>query len=155
MMQSHSPARAAALFSAFLLLAGCGRGPRDISFGKENCAHCGMTVSDRRFAAELVTVKGKVFVFDAIECMAGFLAEGKVADAEVGSVWTMMLDKPGEFTDGAKAWYLRSDRITSPMGMHIAAFHDLASAEKSRKENPGLLYRWYGVRLLVAREWVR
>lgn len=150
------PLRAgAALFAILLFLAGCGKGPREISFGRENCAHCGMTVTDRRFAAELVTGKGKVYVFDAIECMAGFLSEGKVGDAEVASVWAMMLDKPGEFTDGAKAWYLRSERIQSPMGMHLAAFPDRMSAEKSQKENPGLLFRWYGVRLLVAREWVR
>jgi copper chaperone NosL len=67
----------------------------------------------------------------------------------------MMLERPGEFTDAAKAWYLRSDAIQSPMGMHLAAFPDKESAERVRKGNPGLLYRWYGVRLLVAREWVR
>jgi len=55
------------------LLTACSHEPDPIRYGKDACAHCKMTIMDKRFSAELITAKGKVFKFDAAECMAGFL----------------------------------------------------------------------------------
>jgi copper chaperone NosL len=136
-----------------LIMAGCKSGPRDISFGKEHCEECSMTISDHRFAAEVVTKKGRRFTFDAIECMAAYLNADKVAQDEVESLWVMDFHSPGSFIDGAKAYYLQSDAIQSPMRMHLAAFPDEKTVNEIQVQKAGRLLRWTGVRLLVAKEW--
>jgi hypothetical protein len=56
-----------------LLLPGCDSGPQPINFGKDSCAECNMTIVDKRFGAEFVTGKGKVFKFDDVNCMVEFI----------------------------------------------------------------------------------
>lgn len=140
------------LLLALLLVAGCAPGPRDIAFDKENCAQCAMTISDRRFAGELVTKKGKVYVFDAIECAASFIDEHKVEVEEVEQIWMTDFSRPGTLVNGAKAWYLRSDSIASPMGLHLAAFEQEAAFKDHQRRLGGDELRWIGLRLYVAKE---
>ena len=144
------------LLSLFLLVFGasaCSTGPRDIQFGKEECANCSMTVTDQRFAAELVTNTSKTYVFDAIECLAAFMNQQTVPEADIASIWVMRHDAPGIFTDGMKAWYLHSPAIQSPMGMNLAGFEKEAEFNTARSKHGGELLRWTGLRLLLAKEW--
>lgn len=136
-----------------LLLAACSPGPREIDFGNEECAHCKMTITDQRFAAEMVTTKGKVYVYDAVECLAATINAKTVPENEVSSIWVMRYDAPGTFIDAAKAWYLRSEEVRSPMGLNLAAFETEAQYAAAAKRHEGLQYRWLGLRLLVAKEW--
>lgn len=141
---------AAAMMIAF---AGCSQGPRDIDLGKEECAHCKMTITDARFAAELVTRKSKVHVYDAIECLAAAINAKDVEEEEIASLWVMDYNKPGTLIDAAKAWYMRDAKFRSPMGMNLAAFETKEQYDAEAMRTAGLLYRWTGVRLLVAKEW--
>lgn len=134
-------------------VTGCNPGPRDIDLGHEECAHCKMTVSDARFAAELVTKKGRIHVYDAVECMAAAVNDKDVPEEEVSSIWVMAYDRPGTMIDAAKAWYLRHEEVKSPMGMNLAAYENEAEYAAAAQRNDGKLFRWLGVRLLVAREW--
>lgn len=171
--------RRAACLLGLMLIAGCDRGPREISFGKEECAHCRMTVTDPRFAAELVTTTSKTYVYDAVECMAAFLNEKKIPESDVASLWVMRHDQPGDFINAEKAWYRRAEDVKSPMGLDCAAYVSeedyrkacrrageaepptAASVDSSRTEGAeaadllagaGSLYRWTSVRLLAAKE---
>ena len=60
------------------------RGPAcDRTTPIDTCAYCRMTISDERFGGQFVTSKGKVHVFDSIECLAAFyLANGTMTDGE-------------------------------------------------------------------------
>jgi copper chaperone NosL len=136
-----------------VLLAACSPGPRDIDLGKEECAHCKMTVTDARFAAQLVTNTGKIHVYDAVECMAAAVNDNTVLEEDINSIWVMRHDAPGTFIDAAKAWYLRHEDIRSPMGMNLAAFETKTKYASEQQRIGGELYRWTGVRLLVAKEW--
>lgn len=136
-----------------LMMTACSPGPREIDFGKEECAHCKMTITDQRFAAELVTTKGKVYVYDAVECLAATINAKTVAEDEISSLWVMRYDSPGTFIDAAKAWYLRSEEVRSPMGLNLAAFETEAQYAAAAQQHEGLQYRWLGVRLLVVKEW--
>ena len=40
-------------------IAGCNPKPEKITFGKDNCAECKMTIMDPKFGGEIVTKKGK------------------------------------------------------------------------------------------------
>ena len=47
-----------------LSLSSCSTAPQPIRIGQDNCDFCKMTISDNRFGAEIITKKGKVYIFD-------------------------------------------------------------------------------------------
>ena len=121
------------LFAAALPLA-CSRpqglGPPEIVLGQTDCAQCGMTVGEERYAAGLVleTPAGERVdkVFDDIGCMSAFVQsqhEGKVLARYVKDFNT----RQWLAADGA--CYVRGDGIRSPMGYGFAAFRKKADAQ--------------------------
>ena len=50
-------------------LSSCSTEPEPIRIGKDNCQFCKMTISDKRFGAEIVTKKSKIFKFDDQHCL--------------------------------------------------------------------------------------
>jgi copper chaperone NosL len=88
-----------------------------------------------------------------VECLAATVNAKTVPEDEISSIWVMRYDAPGTFVDAAKAWYLRSEDMRSPMGMNLAAFETEAQYTAAAKQHEGLQYRWLGLRLLVAKEW--
>ena len=110
----------AGLLAALLALAGCApAGPRPIAYGEETCAECRMGISDARFGAELVTAKGKLFVFDSIECLASFaLSQEEVPRG----IWVSDYDRPGTLLRVDSASFRRlSGAAGSPMGKGLVA----------------------------------
>ena len=63
------------VLSLLLLFAACSPQPRPIEYGTDLCDFCRMTIVDKQHAAELVTDKGRVYKFDAIECMVNYLEQ--------------------------------------------------------------------------------
>ena len=47
-----------------------------------------MTISDPQFGGEIITTKGKVYKFDDLHCMKGFLKAGEVPQSHVAQVLT-------------------------------------------------------------------
>ena len=125
------------------LLAACSRTPEPILYGKDACAHCKMTIMDKRFAAELITAKGKVFKFDAAECMTGFLKENPAIanDAKTGFL-VSDFTRPGEFADARRSFFLRDSSLSSPMGGNLAAFLSRSAAESAQKDRSAKIYNW-------------
>jgi len=113
---------------------------RPIEYGKDNCEQCRMTVINPQFAAGLLTSKGKVYAFDAGECLVRYLkANGvNVKDQYFMSDYT----KPGTLIDATKSAYLHGENIQSPMGGNLAAFSDIASAKSAQTELGGNLLNW-------------
>jgi copper chaperone NosL len=139
-----------------LLAGGCGDGPRAIQVGAEECAHCRMLVSENRFAAQLVTDRGRSYVFDSIECMAEFLDDGvEVPEDRVGSLWVTDFSEPGHWLDAGEAHFLRSEELRSPMGLNLSAHAAEAGAREHQEAFGGEVLRWTEVRDLVARTPVR
>ena len=81
-----------------------------------------MTIVDRQHSAEIVTVKGKSYKYDAIECMMNDLSKWKRPDVALFLVADY--DRPGELIDATNANYLISEDIPSPMGEFLSAFGD-------------------------------
>ena len=61
------------LGSMFLLY--CSPTVEPITFGDDQCTFCKMSIVDKRYGAEVLTTKGKVFKYDALECMINALCE--------------------------------------------------------------------------------
>ena len=118
------------------LLAACSRAPEPIVYGKDACTHCKMTIMDKRFASEIITAKGKIFKFDATECMAGFLRENQdIANNDQSIFLVSDFDHPGQFVDARKSWFLNDNSLSSPMGANLAAFSSQGSAKAMAKDN--------------------
>ena len=128
----------------FLLLSSCRVEPEQINYGKDGCHFCKMTIVDNQHASELVTAKGKVFKYDAIECLINDLK--KRDSVEVGMLLVNDYSNPGELISAESATFLISEGIPSPMGAFLSAFSDGANAELAKSENSGELFNWQAVK---------
>lgn len=140
------------LFAGFLG-GGCTPSPAPIRFGQDNCANCQMLVMDAHFGAELVTDKGKIYVFDSIECLAWYSTSDKMPPDQIHSRWVTVFDATGTLADAATAFYLSSENLRSPMGLNLSAFSDENTARSFQQNHGGEVLRWDGVTELVVRKW--
>ncbi len=137
-----------------LLFAGCGaHKPRPLQLGQEQCAYCSMVVSDPKFGAELITTKGKIYPFDAIECLAAFVYTNKIPKDQIQSMWVVDFEELDKFVPAESAFYLHSPQIRSPMGMSLLAVSTEAQALRLQKQYDGEILQWPQVVALVAEQW--
>lgn len=113
---------------------------QEINYGKDGCHYCKMTIVDNQHAAELVTKKGKVFKYDAIECMINDLKQRN--KKSVALLFVNDYNKPGEFVKAREATFLISNKIKSPMGAFLSAFSTKKEAQKIQYEMTGDLFTW-------------
>lgn len=99
-----------------------------------------MTIVEEPFAAELVTQKGKVFKFDAIECMVAYL-KGE-DESRYAFLLVRDFNQPAEWQDARTASYLVSEELPSPMGAFLSAYQDEAGAIGMREAKGGEVYDW-------------
>ena len=126
-------------------------GPRAIHYGHDTCDYCRMTIIDERFGGQFITSKGKVHVFDSIECLAAFyLANGTAAKGE--QAWVADYAKPGRWLQAEHAVFARGDIRQSPMGLNIASFGADADTAAIHRDLNATFMRWSGVLELVRRE---
>jgi len=122
------------------LFCGCNVSPQAIDYGNDACHYCKMTIVDKLHAAEIVTLKGKIYTFDATECMIHFLKEFDTTKVKL--YLTTNYSKPEELIDATKASYLISQNIPSPMGAFISGFKNKEDAIKMQSKKDGDLYTW-------------
>jgi len=123
-----------------LLLFSCNVSPKAINYGSDGCHFCKMTIVDKVHAAEIVTNKGKVYLFDSSECMVHFLSEFDAS--EVKLYLSNNYNEPEALIDATKATFLISKNVPSPMGAFLSAFKTEAEAKKVQAEKEGTLYNW-------------
>lgn len=117
--------------------------PEPIDFGNEACHHCKMTIVDPRYGAELVTKKGKVYKYDAVECLINSVYMDKIAEPEnIHSLWVINFSSPGNLQKAEGCFFLHSRQLSSPMGMFLTAFGTKSSAEKARADYGGEIWNW-------------
>ncbi|MBK8699700.1 MAG: nitrous oxide reductase accessory protein NosL [Saprospiraceae bacterium] len=103
-----------------LFLASCGQpGPEPINVNKDVCQHCKMNISDTRFAAELITPKGRIYKFDDILCMAAF---DNNQPEKGGIMYICDYGNPGTLVSIDSVSFLKGEAIQSPMRGNVAAF---------------------------------
>jgi copper chaperone NosL len=132
--------RAAAVLLAVLLavMAGCDSGPLQpavLDTRNDACAHCRMTVSDARFAAQIVAPGEEARFFDDIGCLREFLRAKPVLAAEAVAFVASYRTKA--WVRAADALYLQHDALQTPMGSHIVAFEDAAGRDADAAARDG------------------
>lgn len=126
---------------AFILSA-CNVEPEALHYGEDACHTCRMTLVDRKFGAELVTRKGKIYKFDDLNCMLAFYNSGEVDTGDYAYKLVVDLSQPGKFIDAADAFYVKAPSIKTPMASHVAAFADKESMETANTQLKGIYLVW-------------
>jgi len=121
--------------------------PVAIDYNKDACTSCKMSISESRFATELITKKGRVYKFDDISCMLDYISSNNV---DVKKYYIGDFRKEGEWLDAASAFYVRHEEIHSPMGGNTAAFENKnAATEYAEKHNTDILV-WQDLTKVIA-----
>lgn len=128
------------LIIASLLLVGCQVGPQPIEYGVDGCHFCKMTIVDKVHAAEVVTKKGKIYKFDATECMINFRKEFDTSQIKLYLSNDYL--EPESLIDATQATFLISENVPSPMGAFLSAFSSKEAAAEVKANKGGTLYTW-------------
>ena len=132
-----------------LSFGSCEIGPKPINYGEDGCEYCKMTIVDKQHAAELVTSKGKVHKFDAIECMINYRKDHK--DIQYALYLVNDFSNPGELVDATMATFLISENISSPMGANLSAFYAEAAANEVQASHGGEIYDWHEIQPFIGK----
>jgi copper chaperone NosL len=101
------------------------------------CSFCRMSISEKRYAAELIDNDGQAFKFDDIGCMANFIRQKK-SNVQMHASFVMNFDRR-EWLKAESAFYVRSSQFKTPMNGGIVAFKDQSSADAAVAEYKGTL----------------
>ena len=131
------------IYITFILLnAGCQDGPRKISYGEDHCHYCKMTIVDPKFSAQAITDKGKVYRYDAIECLVNQVNE----ESEMEEMYVAHFSEPGKWLKADSALYVISRDIPSPMGAFLSAYRDRAEAQEVLEGREAEFFQWEGLK---------
>lgn len=130
------------ILSFSLFAISCSHDPEPINFNSDQCAHCKMTIEDTRFGAEIITKKGKIYKFDAAECLIRFIFKGTVSENDVEKFLVIDYSQPSKLVNAITSTYLISSNLPSPMGANLSAFLNRSSAENQKSASGGELFSW-------------
>lgn len=134
-----------------LTLGACAQGstaiqPPEIRYGEDVCVECVMIISDPRFAAaytyEVSPGRYEEALFDDIGDM--LIYADKHPEHKVVAWWVHDYDTK-EWLDGAKAVYMFSNELKTPMAQGTAAFEMLGPAQNLAAELNGEVFDWNGL----------
>jgi len=99
-----------------------------IKLNTDNCDFCKMSIADGKYAAEVITQKGRVYKFDDIGCMANYCKEN--ANTKMSAYYVGDFSQDNNLIPAETAFFLSGGTIQTPMHGGIIAF----SKEKDAKE---------------------
>ncbi|MEX0929559.1 MAG: nitrous oxide reductase accessory protein NosL, partial [Balneolales bacterium] len=114
---------------------------QEIFYGEEECAHCSMIISNPQYSSQLLTVKGRHYNFDAIECLSAFIESGNMKQEEIHSLWVRGFNDE-EWVPAEQAHFLKSRNLVSPMSLNISAYCHRDAAEEYQRNHSGEILAW-------------
>lgn len=130
-------ATALSALAALLVLPGCDTPPQPIAYGSDGCAECRMVLVDKHYGTEFISGKGKVFKFDDVNCMIGFLRREPAKSDRQAKILVIDFNQTNRFLNAGDAVFLKHPDLRSPMGSHLGAFADRNAAEAVARELGG------------------
>ena len=124
------------------VLGSCTTEPEPLNYGTDVCHFCKMTLVDKKFGAELVTDKGKVYKFDDMNCFLNFYNSGYEEASHFKHLLVADYSKPGTLINALDAFYVKSGEIRSPMDGQVAAFETKATMDNFKKQWKGIYLAW-------------
>lgn len=99
-----------------------------IKLNADNCDFCGMSIADGKFAAEVITEKGRAYKFDDISCMMNYCKEN--SNTKMGAYFVNDFTQDNVLIPAETAFFLSGGAIQSPMRGGIIAFSKEADAKE-------------------------
>ena len=124
-----------------------------VEYLKTECGYCKMIFQDKAFGAEMLLDNDSLLVFDATECLAAYMISNRMRPPLVRKIWSVDYSRPTQLLDAREAFYIRSDRLLSPMGVNLAAFGSRAESDSAYARIGGDRMDWRGVVRLVNGLW--
>jgi copper chaperone NosL len=126
-----------------LLLMSCQQAvqPPTIRYGEDACANCRMLINEAPYACAIETEAGEVRKYDDFNCM--FLDSERVKPMRY---WVHHHDKPDQWLDGEKAFYVRADALQTPMGSRTLAVATREEADREAKQLKGKVFPFEAIR---------
>jgi copper chaperone NosL len=143
---THSTVKSVVAVLLFSTLSSCSYNPEPLKIGVDNCHFCKMTISDARFGAEIVTMKGKVYKFDDSHCIIAFLKSNAVKEKEIKAIYLTDFDGDHKLIEANSALLLQSEELKSPMGGNVAAFSSKESLDKIKSQYKALQVSWKDIK---------
>lgn len=133
-------------YSAIIILMfgiqACSSEPEPIVYGEDNCAECRMLATDKKFGAELITEKGKIYKFDAVECLISFYNKSDLKNSNNLKMYVVDFSNPSKLIDVSKSYFLKNDLFHSPMSLNVLAFENKDSLMKIKNKYEGEEISW-------------
>jgi copper chaperone NosL len=134
--------RAIYILPMAMFLASCTVKPEPLIYGTDACHSCKMILMDKKFGAEIVTKKGKVYKFDDANCMINLLNSEQLEGEETKFRLIIDYSQPENLIPVEHAFFLKSDTIRSPMNSGIAAFEKEENMKEFRKKWKAIYLGW-------------
>lgn len=99
-----------------------------IKLNADNCDFCGMSIADGKFAAEVITDKGRAYKFDDISCMMNYCKEN--SNTKMGAYFVNDFTQENVLIPAETAFFLSGGAIQSPMRGGIIAFSNEPDAKE-------------------------
>jgi copper chaperone NosL len=119
----------------------------------EPCAYCDGVIEEARFGGQLTTTDGARFRFMTVECMAGFILEGRVEESRIDRVEVVDYGHGERLIDAREANYVKMQFERSPSGLNIAAVETERVAATLHYFHGGTRMGWQDVLDHVRGEW--
>ena len=130
------------LLISLLLMSACSVEPRAINYGEDVCHHCKMKLMDPHYGAEVVTKKGKIYIFDDVNCLMSFLESEEIEKENIQHLLITDYENPETLTDATLAFYLKSAQFKTPMASQIVAFSDYETLKGYKVKHGGVYMAW-------------
>lgn len=138
-------------FILLIILSGCiNQDPVEIHLHSEECAHCKMVISDHQFASQMVSEKGKAYLFDAVECLVAFTIQNPEI-TKSAAIYLPDYINPGSWFSPENSVVYRSADVKSPMGLSL--FVISKDDEGTEPYENARKFTWNETVELVKNEW--
>jgi copper chaperone NosL len=101
-----------------------------------------MVITDPRFAAELVTTRGKVHTFDDIGGLVLWFRDSGLDRSDIAGIWVYDSRTPEALLRADSAVFVRSPALRTPMASGLAAVASGAAADSLVAEAGGTVLDW-------------
>lgn len=137
------------IYAAFVLLLSfsfmsCGDFKVEpIKLNADSCDFCKMSIADGKYAAEVITQKGRVYKFDDIGCMANYCKEN--TNTKIGAYFVGNFSQDNTLIPAETAFFLSGGAIQSPMHGGIIAFSKENEAQEFGTKLEAKPIRWEAI----------
>lgn len=101
-----------------------------------------MTISDNRFGAEVISKQGRIFKFDDMHCVKGFLDDEILPKDNVHSVWLIDFKGSEKLIQAENSFLIQNEELRSPMGGNIATFETENELKEYQNAYSGTEIKW-------------